>query len=145
MLLALVVVVVRQQFNGARSYVGREANELLDLYRTASVSPRGSAASFSVTRRYLGAVLGEEWVAMTRNPKQQNARPQVRTGARAERLVAGLEAPPPPAAARRHQERAQTAEQQDGGLGNLLRGSKGQPKLVPCVAHEHVRSIGRID
>jgi len=50
---------------------------------------------------------------MTRNPKQQNARPQVRTGALAERLVAELEAPLPPAAARRHQERAQTAEQQD--------------------------------
>src|SRR5260370_42658199 len=38
-LLAFVVFVVWSQFNEARSYVEREANELLDLFRTAKGLP----------------------------------------------------------------------------------------------------------
>jgi len=64
-LLGFVVIVVWQQFNDARTYVEREANELLDLFRTAkgfSQPVRGELQRH--LRCYLDAVLQEEWLAM---------------------------------------------------------------------------------
>jgi hypothetical protein len=64
-LLAFVVFVVWNQFNTARGYVEEEANELLDLSRTA----RGFSGDLAPRlhrhiRRYVDAVLGPEWTAM---------------------------------------------------------------------------------
>ena len=65
MLLAFVVFVVWTQFNEARTYVEREANELLDLYRTVRGLPdptRGRVRESA--RRYVDIVLDSEWRAM---------------------------------------------------------------------------------
>ncbi len=64
-LLAFVVFVVWSQFNDARNYVEREANEVLDLFRTAKGLPAAKRAE--VRRRlgaYVDAVLAREWQAM---------------------------------------------------------------------------------
>jgi len=64
-LLAFVVFVVWTQFNEARTYVEREANELLDLYRTVRGLPdptRGRVRESA--RRYVDIVLDSEWRAM---------------------------------------------------------------------------------
>jgi hypothetical protein len=66
-LLAFVVFVVWSQFNDARTYVEREANEILDLFRTAKGLPRGKRTE--VRRRlaaYVEAVIDREWAAMSR-------------------------------------------------------------------------------
>ncbi len=64
-LLAFVVFVVWSQFNETRQFVEQEANELLDLSRTA----RGFNADATTqihrhAARYVEAVLGPEWTAM---------------------------------------------------------------------------------
>lgn len=66
-LLAFVVIAVWQQFNDARNYVEREANELLDLFRTAKgfFEPVRSELQGHL-RNYVDAVLREEWAAMAR-------------------------------------------------------------------------------
>lgn len=67
-LLAFVVIVVWQQFNDARSAVEREANEVLDLFRTAngfSEPARGELQRQLQT--YVSAVLEREWAAMARD------------------------------------------------------------------------------
>lgn len=64
-LLAFVVFVVWQQFNDARSYVEREANELIDLFRCARGLPRSQRER--VQRRltaYVDGILSREWEAM---------------------------------------------------------------------------------
>lgn len=64
-LLAFVVFVVWSQFNDARSYVEREANELVDLFRCARGLPRPQRER--VQRRlaaYVDGVLTREWDAM---------------------------------------------------------------------------------
>lgn len=64
-LLAFVVFVVWSQFNDARTYVEREANELVDLFRCARGLPR--AERERVQRRlaaYVDGVLAREWDAM---------------------------------------------------------------------------------
>jgi hypothetical protein len=67
-LLAFVVFVVWSQFNETRNYVEREANELIDLFRTSKGLP---AARRSDIQKYIGcyveAVLGREWDAMAKN------------------------------------------------------------------------------
>jgi hypothetical protein len=77
-LLAFVVIVVWQQFNDARAYVEREANELLDLFRTAkgfSEPVRGKLQGH--LRCYVDAVLQEEWSAMARGQRLVFARVSV--------------------------------------------------------------------
>src|SRR5260370_16131913 len=61
-LLAFVVFVVWSQFNEARSYVERESNELLDLFRTAKGLPM-ERSSYIQTHigRCLCAVFRREW------------------------------------------------------------------------------------
>ena len=67
-LLAFVVIVVWQQFNDARSAVEREANEVLDLFRTASgLAEPARGALRRQLQAYVGAVLETEWDAMARN------------------------------------------------------------------------------
>ncbi|HKE16383.1 MAG TPA: DUF4239 domain-containing protein [Kofleriaceae bacterium] len=64
-LLAFVVFVVWSQFNDARGYVEREANDLVDLYRSARSLPAGSRGR--VQQRlsdYVDGVLEREWAAM---------------------------------------------------------------------------------
>jgi hypothetical protein len=64
-LLAFVVFVVWTQYNDARSRVEVEANELVDLYRTARGLPdptRGEVQRH--IRRYVELVTGVEWKAM---------------------------------------------------------------------------------
>jgi hypothetical protein len=64
-LLAFVVFVVWQQFNDARANVEREANELVDLARTAKGLPvevRGPL--HAQIDRYVALVVGGEWDAM---------------------------------------------------------------------------------
>ena len=64
-LLAFVVFVVWNQFNEARAFVEREANEILDLHRTAAglAEPtRGRVRALVCT--YLDTVLHTEWPAM---------------------------------------------------------------------------------
>lgn len=65
-LLAFVMFVVWTQFNDARANVDREANELLDLFRTVRGLPepgRGRVQASAVA--YAQVVLGKEWNAMT--------------------------------------------------------------------------------
>ena len=58
-LLAFVVIVVWQQFNDARSAVEREANDVLDLFRTASgFSEPARAELRGQLQAYVRAVLG---------------------------------------------------------------------------------------
>ena len=64
-LLAFVVFVVWSQFNEARAEVHREANDLLDLFRTASGLPEEPRRRLQdAIRDYAQAVLGREWSAM---------------------------------------------------------------------------------
>jgi len=67
-LLAFVVFVVWSQFNDARNYVEREANELLDLFRTSRglPAPNRSAIQHHVGQ-YVDAILQREWDAMAKN------------------------------------------------------------------------------
>jgi hypothetical protein len=67
-LLAFVVFVVWQQFNDTRGYIESEANELVDLARTANGLSAGVARRFlEQADGYVDAVLGEEWRALARN------------------------------------------------------------------------------
>lgn len=67
-LLAFTVVVVWQQFNDARTAVEREANEVLDLFRTASgFSEPARGELLTQIHGYVDAVLEKEWHAMARN------------------------------------------------------------------------------
>jgi hypothetical protein len=67
-LLAFVVFVVWQQFNDARGHVEHEANELLDLARTARGLPdKLRAPLLAEANAYVQVVLGREWEAMGRN------------------------------------------------------------------------------
>jgi len=69
-LLAFVVFVVWSQFNEARADVHREANDLLDLYRTAGGLPEGPREKLrSAARAYAEAVLRHEWSAMGCNDR----------------------------------------------------------------------------
>jgi hypothetical protein len=64
-LLAFVVYVVWGQFDAARKQVDHEANEVIDLFRTADGFP--AAARAHVQREltaYVAAVIREEWPAM---------------------------------------------------------------------------------
>ena len=63
-LLAFVVFVVWSQFNDAKNYVEREANELQDLYRV--VAAMEADPLIEPLRRYCAAVIDEEWAAMGR-------------------------------------------------------------------------------
>ena len=64
-LLAFVVYVVWSQFNDARLQIEREANEILDLYRTAKGFPEAARVHLQQhLQRYTEAVLTEEWRAM---------------------------------------------------------------------------------
>ncbi|MSP61037.1 MAG: DUF4239 domain-containing protein [Myxococcales bacterium] len=67
-LLAFVVFVVWTQFNEARAQVEREANELMDLSRTAKGLPDPIASRVQASLAdYVAAVLGIEWKAMEQN------------------------------------------------------------------------------
>jgi hypothetical protein len=64
-LLAFVVFVVWNQFNEARALVEREANELMDLFRTAKgFAPQVRHPVQHAIRAYVEAVLRREWKAM---------------------------------------------------------------------------------
>jgi hypothetical protein len=64
-LLAFVVFVVWNQFNEARALVEREANELMDLFRTAKgFAPAVRHPVQHAIRTYVEAVLRREWQAM---------------------------------------------------------------------------------
>jgi len=66
-LLAFVVFVVWSQFNDARSLIEREANELLDLYRTARSLPTGVSRSLCThVAAYVEEVLTYEWDQMAK-------------------------------------------------------------------------------
>jgi len=66
-LLAFVVFVVWTQFNDARNYCEREANELVDLYRTAKALPeKERRAVHDLLASYVDQVLDREWAAMAR-------------------------------------------------------------------------------
>jgi hypothetical protein len=67
-LLAFVVYVVWGEFNDARLHVEREAQELVDLYRTAKGFPEGARLHLQDhLRRYCDQVITLEWLAMARN------------------------------------------------------------------------------
>src|SRR5688572_18084089 len=64
-LLAFIVFVVWTQFNDARQHVECEANELLDLFRTAGALPHPRRERVRVGLvLYVDAVLEREWPAM---------------------------------------------------------------------------------
>ncbi len=66
-LLAFVVYVVWGQFNEVRGLVDREANEVLDLYRTVeALHGLERCAVRDGLRRYVDEVLDSEWTAMER-------------------------------------------------------------------------------
>jgi hypothetical protein len=71
-LLAFVVFVVWQQHNDTRSAVESEANELSDLYRTIQALP-GSQLIGDFIQKYGKAVVDEEWKAMVRGRRSQEA------------------------------------------------------------------------
>lgn len=65
-LLAFVVFVVWTQFNDARVHVEREANQLIDLARTAKGLPAAAAAQVHAhLARYVAAAVGPEWQALS--------------------------------------------------------------------------------
>jgi hypothetical protein len=70
-LLAFIVFVVWSQFNDARQYVEREANELVDLFRTgrALPSPRREQLHAALAD-YVDGVLDGEWQAMACNDRR---------------------------------------------------------------------------
>lgn len=71
-LLAFVVYAVWQQFNDARLAVEREANELVDLYRTAEGLPEAERAALQAfLRRYVDVVTDVEWAAMAAGDEKQ--------------------------------------------------------------------------
>ena len=64
-LLAFVVFSVWNQFNEARVNVDREANEVVDLFRTSDGFPDEQRAHMQAElHRYVDAVIDEEWPAM---------------------------------------------------------------------------------
>lgn len=66
-LLAFVVFVVWTQYNDARNRVEVEANELVDLYRTAKGLPDPTRGEVQrIIQRYVELVVGREWTAMSR-------------------------------------------------------------------------------
>jgi hypothetical protein len=66
-LLAFVVYVVWVQFNDTRTLIDREANELLDLYRTArGFLPETRDAIQLELHAYLCDVIGREWAALAK-------------------------------------------------------------------------------
>jgi hypothetical protein len=66
-LLAFVVFVVWNQFNEARGLVEREANEVIDLFRTAQGLPLPERACLQDgLSRYVDLVIDLEWTAMAR-------------------------------------------------------------------------------
>ena len=66
-LLAFVVFVVWSQFNDARNYVEREANELLDLFRTSRGLPAQNRHAIQhYVGKYVDDVLQQEWGSMAR-------------------------------------------------------------------------------
>lgn len=66
-LLAFVVVIVWGQFNDVRTLAEREANELLDLYRSARAFPPGDRGPIlDELRAYADDVVTREWPAMRR-------------------------------------------------------------------------------
>ena len=74
-LLAFVVYVVWGQFDAARKQVDHEANEVIDLYRTADGFPAG--ARDHVQRElaaYVADVIAREWAAMAANDEAAIAR-----------------------------------------------------------------------
>lgn len=65
-LLAFVVYAVWGQFNDVRTYIDREAAQIVDLHRTASnLPPMTRAAIQHGLAQYIDAVLRDEWQAMT--------------------------------------------------------------------------------
>jgi hypothetical protein len=67
-LLAFVVYVVWGEFNDARLHVEREAQELVDLYRTAKGFPEAARLHLQDhLRRYCDQVITLEWRAMAKN------------------------------------------------------------------------------
>lgn len=86
-LLAFVVYVVWGQFDAARKQVDHEANEVIDLYRTADGFP--AAARDHVQREltaYVADVIAREWAAMAANDEAAIAR----TGGHLDRVWDGL-------------------------------------------------------
>jgi hypothetical protein len=74
-LLAFVVYVVWGQFNDARLVVEREANEIVDLFRTAKGFPAGPRQHVQDhLRRYADEVVRAEWHAMAVNDEACIAR-----------------------------------------------------------------------
>ena len=70
-LLAFVVFVVWSQFNDARNYVEREANELLDLFRTSRGLPAPNRSAIQdYVGKYVDAVLQRDWDAMAKCDSQ---------------------------------------------------------------------------
>jgi hypothetical protein len=66
-LLAFVVFVVWNQFNDARAQVEREANELIDLYRTTQGLPEAARERMHANlRKYVDEVIEHEWRAMAK-------------------------------------------------------------------------------
>jgi hypothetical protein len=75
-LLAFVVFVVWSQFNDARNYVEREANELLDLFRTSKGLPADRRSQIQKhVGRYVQVVLTTEWNAMAKSDDWQAFEP----------------------------------------------------------------------
>jgi hypothetical protein len=73
-LLAFVVFVVWGQFNDARAMVEREANELVDLYRTAKGLPEPTRGELhGHIRAYVATVLDSEWASMAARRCSQDA------------------------------------------------------------------------
>jgi hypothetical protein len=71
-LLAFVVFVVWQQFNDTRGQVEAEANELLDLARTArGLPPSVSVRFMEQANGYVDQVLSREWPAMARGDDEE--------------------------------------------------------------------------
>jgi len=71
-LLAFVVYVVWSQFNETRTYVEREANELLDLFRTArGLPPERRSEIENHIGKYVDVVLQGEWAAMAKGSNRE--------------------------------------------------------------------------
>ena len=70
-ILAFMVIITWQSFDGSSKNAAREANYLADLYRDSTPLPAGFRRAVKAElKEYVAAIIGDEWPAMARGEKR---------------------------------------------------------------------------
>ena len=70
-ILAFMVIITWQSFDGSSKNAAREANYLADLYRDSTPLPAGFRGAVKADlKEYAAAIIGDEWPAMARGEKR---------------------------------------------------------------------------